>query len=95
MGSETLAWPVDGDEPYYVLVAESILGDGDLDLRNQYEATAGGTRVTGRRDLGPHRHPQPCPRPTCVGGLDRDRPGFWETYGYHIYGDPWREERYS
>jgi DMSO/TMAO reductase YedYZ molybdopterin-dependent catalytic subunit len=33
-----------------------------------------------------------------VGGmqfLDRDRPGFWETYGYHNYGDPWREERYS
>jgi DMSO/TMAO reductase YedYZ molybdopterin-dependent catalytic subunit len=33
-----------------------------------------------------------------VGGiqfLERDRPGFWETYGYHIYGDPWREERYS
>jgi DMSO/TMAO reductase YedYZ molybdopterin-dependent catalytic subunit len=27
--------------------------------------------------------------------LDRDRPGFWETYGYHNYGDPWREERYS
>ena len=22
-------------------------------------------------------------------------PGFWETYGYHIYGDPWREQRYS
>jgi DMSO/TMAO reductase YedYZ molybdopterin-dependent catalytic subunit len=33
-----------------------------------------------------------------VGGiqfLDSNRPGFWETYGYHIYGDPWREERYS
>ena len=33
-----------------------------------------------------------------VGGiqfLERDKPGFWETYGYHIYGDPWREERYS
>ena len=27
--------------------------------------------------------------------LDRDRPGFWERYGYHIYGDPWREQRYS
>ena len=27
--------------------------------------------------------------------IDRDRPGFWETYGYHIYGDPWKEERYS
>jgi DMSO/TMAO reductase YedYZ molybdopterin-dependent catalytic subunit len=24
-----------------------------------------------------------------------DQPGFWETYGYHNYGDPWREQRYS
>ena len=24
-----------------------------------------------------------------------ERPGFWEMYGYHIYGDPWKEERYS
>jgi DMSO/TMAO reductase YedYZ molybdopterin-dependent catalytic subunit len=22
-------------------------------------------------------------------------PGFWEMYGYHMYGDPWREQRYS
>ena len=21
--------------------------------------------------------------------------GFWETLGYHIHGDPWKEERYS
>ena len=21
-------------------------------------------------------------------------PGFWERYGYHIYGDPWKEQRY-
>jgi DMSO/TMAO reductase YedYZ molybdopterin-dependent catalytic subunit len=21
-------------------------------------------------------------------------PGFWEGYGYHDYGDPWREQRY-
>jgi DMSO/TMAO reductase YedYZ molybdopterin-dependent catalytic subunit len=27
--------------------------------------------------------------------LASDRPGFWESYGYHIYGDPWREQRYS
>jgi DMSO/TMAO reductase YedYZ molybdopterin-dependent catalytic subunit len=27
--------------------------------------------------------------------LDHDMPGFWETYGYHNYGDPWREQRYS
>jgi DMSO/TMAO reductase YedYZ molybdopterin-dependent catalytic subunit len=26
---------------------------------------------------------------------DDDEPGFWETYGYHMYGDPWREQRYS
>ena len=23
-----------------------------------------------------------------------DSPGFWEAYGYHMYGDPWREQRY-
>ena len=33
-----------------------------------------------------------------VRGLDllsQDEPGFWETYGYHMYGDPWREQRYA
>jgi DMSO/TMAO reductase YedYZ molybdopterin-dependent catalytic subunit len=24
-----------------------------------------------------------------------DEPGFWETAGYHDYGDPWREQRYQ
>ena len=27
--------------------------------------------------------------------MARDEPGFWEMYGYHMYGDPWREQRYS
>ncbi|MBI3278322.1 MAG: sulfite oxidase-like oxidoreductase [Acidobacteria bacterium] len=27
--------------------------------------------------------------------LAEDRPGFWERNGYHLRGDPWREERYS
>jgi len=27
--------------------------------------------------------------------LHHDEPGFWETFGYHNYGDPWREQRYS
>jgi DMSO/TMAO reductase YedYZ molybdopterin-dependent catalytic subunit len=26
---------------------------------------------------------------------ERDHPGFWEMYGYHNYGDPWREQRYD
>ena len=33
-----------------------------------------------------------------VRGLElktRDEPGFWETAGYHDYGDPWREQRYQ
>jgi DMSO/TMAO reductase YedYZ molybdopterin-dependent catalytic subunit len=24
-----------------------------------------------------------------------DEPGFWERYGYHNYGDPWKEQRYA
>ncbi len=24
-----------------------------------------------------------------------DQPGFWEGFGYHDYGDPWREQRYQ
>lgn len=27
--------------------------------------------------------------------MSADRPGFWERYGYHNEGDPWREERFG
>jgi DMSO/TMAO reductase YedYZ molybdopterin-dependent catalytic subunit len=33
-----------------------------------------------------------------VRGLEltaEDEPGFWETFGYHNHGDPWREQRYA
>jgi DMSO/TMAO reductase YedYZ molybdopterin-dependent catalytic subunit len=33
-----------------------------------------------------------------VNGLqftNKDEPGFWELRGYHIYGDPWLEQRYT
>lgn len=33
-----------------------------------------------------------------VNGLQftaKDEPGFWETRGYHMYGDPWREQRFD
>ena len=33
-----------------------------------------------------------------VNGLqftERDEPGFWELRGYHIYGDPWKEQRFT
>lgn len=26
---------------------------------------------------------------------EKDEPGFWELRGYHIYGDPWREQRFT
>lgn len=26
--------------------------------------------------------------------METDRPGFWETRGYNMHGDPWKEERY-
>jgi DMSO/TMAO reductase YedYZ molybdopterin-dependent catalytic subunit len=26
--------------------------------------------------------------------ISHDQPGFWETNGYHLRGDPWREQRY-
>jgi DMSO/TMAO reductase YedYZ molybdopterin-dependent catalytic subunit len=26
--------------------------------------------------------------------MDHEEPGFWEQNGYHMYGDPWKEQRY-
>lgn len=46
-----LQWPIDGDEPFYLLVTESLVQDGDFDLRNQYaEIERSATR---RPDLRP------------------------------------------
>ena len=27
--------------------------------------------------------------------VQNDEPGFWESLGYNMHGDPWKEERYS
>ena len=27
--------------------------------------------------------------------IDKDRPGFWEHNGYHMYGDPFKEQRHT
>lgn len=27
--------------------------------------------------------------------MDRDQPGYWEARGYHMLGDPWRQQRYT
>jgi hypothetical protein len=46
-----LRTPIDGDEPFYLLVTESIAHDADLDLANQYRTLA--HSATGRLDLAP------------------------------------------
>jgi DMSO/TMAO reductase YedYZ molybdopterin-dependent catalytic subunit len=32
---------------------------------------------------------------TGIKFVAKDEPGFWERAGYHMHGDPWKEERYS
>jgi DMSO/TMAO reductase YedYZ molybdopterin-dependent catalytic subunit len=32
---------------------------------------------------------------TGIEFVEKDRPGFWESAGYHNHGDPWKEERYG
>jgi DMSO/TMAO reductase YedYZ molybdopterin-dependent catalytic subunit len=27
--------------------------------------------------------------------MKNDERGFWESMGYHNYGDPWKEQRYD
>jgi DMSO/TMAO reductase YedYZ molybdopterin-dependent catalytic subunit len=27
--------------------------------------------------------------------MPRNERGFWESLGYHNYGDPWKEQRYD
>jgi len=46
-----LRTPIDGDEPFYLLVTESIVHDRDLDLANQYRDLA--HSAVGRTDLQP------------------------------------------
>ena len=32
---------------------------------------------------------------TALEFMTEDSLGFWESYGYHQYGDPWKEQRFS
>ena len=48
---QNLRVPIDGDEPFYLLITESIVHDFDLDLSNQYRTLE--RSETGRRDLKP------------------------------------------
>jgi hypothetical protein len=43
----TRALPITGDEPHYLIIADSLARDFDLDLRNNYEAEAKNRRIIG------------------------------------------------
>jgi hypothetical protein len=47
-------YSVTGDEPHYLMVAQSVLADGDIDLRNNYDDRDG--RLFGSPDLAPELH---------------------------------------
>ena len=46
------------------------------------------------RLLVPHCTSGRAPSGCAASAHPEDEPGFWESLGYHDYGDPWREQRY-
>ena len=53
--------------------------------------------TAGRRGCSSRTSTSGRARSGCAGSSCRqeDEPGFWEGYGYHNYGDPWKEQRYA
>jgi DMSO/TMAO reductase YedYZ molybdopterin-dependent catalytic subunit len=92
--SYTLAHSYDG---YSTNVPVADLIDGKAMIATHYEgkpltAEHGGPA----RLLVPHLYFWKSAK--WINGLqftERDEAGFWELRGYHIYADPWREQRYS
>jgi DMSO/TMAO reductase YedYZ molybdopterin-dependent catalytic subunit len=90
----TLAHSYDG---YSTNVPYADLTDGKAMVATRYqgqplEAEHGGPA----RLLVPHLYFWKSAK--WINGLqftDKDTAGFWELRGYHIYGDPWREQRFT
>ena len=63
-----------------------------------FVAFVDGKPSAGARRAGPSgRAPSTCTSKSAkwlqgIRFMDDDRPGFWEQYGYHMYGDPWKEQ---
>jgi DMSO/TMAO reductase YedYZ molybdopterin-dependent catalytic subunit len=90
----TLAHSYDG---YSTNVPYADLTDGKAMIATRYEgqplhAEHGGPA----RLLVPHLYFWKSAK--WINGLqftEKDTAGFWELRGYHIYGDPWREQRFT
>ncbi|MBM9501002.1 hypothetical protein JWG44_12140 [Leptospira sp. 201903071] len=50
--------PITGDEPHYLIIAESILRDADVDLKNNYEDDAITKKILGPTDVENHTIPK-------------------------------------
>jgi len=78
------------------LPVEDLLKDGSM-IAHQYDGEPLEPEHGGpARLLVPHLHFWKSAK--WVRGLRfmaEDEPGFWEGYGYHMYGDPWREQRHT
>src|ERR1700730_15561202 len=55
--AKTHKLPLDGDEPHYLIMADSLVTDGDLDLKNNYERNAKSATISG--PIQPHSYRQP------------------------------------
>jgi DMSO/TMAO reductase YedYZ molybdopterin-dependent catalytic subunit len=89
-----LAHSFDG---YSTNVPVADLLDGKAMIALQYEGEAIPAEHGGpARLLVPHLYFWKSAK--WISGLQftqRDEAGFWELRGYHMYGDPWREQRYT
>jgi len=85
------------EQGYTANVSLDVLDDDDVLLADTYE----GAPLTPEhgwplRLIVPKKYFWKGPK--WIRGLEfvtQDRLGFWERYGYHNEGDPWREERFS
>ncbi len=77
--------------PLEDLVAENVLFADTYDGREITDEHGGPVRL-----VVPHLYFWKSAKwVTTVEFIEHDRPGFWERAGYHMRGDPWREERHA
>jgi DMSO/TMAO reductase YedYZ molybdopterin-dependent catalytic subunit len=90
----TLAQSYDG---YSTNVPYADLTDGKAMVATRYEGQPLHVEHGGpARLLVPHLYFWKSAK--WINGLqftEKDTAGFWELRGYHIYGDPWREQRFT
>jgi DMSO/TMAO reductase YedYZ molybdopterin-dependent catalytic subunit len=90
----TLAHSYDG---YSTNVPYADLTDGKAMVATRYEGQPLHVEHGGpARLLVPHLYFWKSAK--WINGLqftEKDTAGFWELRGYHIYGDPWREQRFT